>query len=113
MTDYDLIRRCDVLEILDNEGSLGRTRKLVEQLVTVTPEAQAAEIERLETYRKKTYEGLLEVTRIHDEVEAKLEKMIGGAETVLEAWDSGNEASFRDAIEEMRADVEEAKGDKP
>ena len=44
---------------------------------------------------------------------ATLEKMIGGAETVLEAWDSGNEASFRDAIEELRADVEEAKGDNP
>jgi hypothetical protein len=47
MTDQELIRRCDVLEILDNEGSLGRTRKLVEQLVAVTNEAQAAEIERL------------------------------------------------------------------
>jgi F0F1-type ATP synthase membrane subunit b/b' len=44
-----------------------------------------------------------------EELEAKLEKLIGGAETVLEAWDSGNEASFREAIEEMRADVEEAK----
>ena len=74
--------------------------------------AQAAEIERLETYRKKTYEGLLEVTRIHDEVEAKLENLLGGAETVLEAWDRGDEASFREAVEEMRADVEEAKGGK-
>lgn len=44
-----------------------------------------------------------------EELEAKLENIIGGAETVLEAWDSGDEAPFREAIEEMRADVEEAK----
>ena len=41
-----------------------------------------------------------------------MENLIAGAETVLEAWDSGNEASFREAIEEMRADVDAAKGGK-
>ena len=61
MTDYDLIRRCDVLEILDNEGSLGRTRKLVEQLVAVTPEAQAAEIKRLRGDLAKALEALGEI----------------------------------------------------
>lgn len=45
-------------------------------------------------------------------LEAKLENLLGGAETVLEAWDSGDEASFREAIEEMRADVAEARGEK-
>ena len=41
-----------------------------------------------------------------------MENLIAGAETVLEAWDRGNEAEFREAIEEMRADVEAAKGGK-
>ena len=41
-----------------------------------------------------------------------MENLIAGAETVLDAWDSGNEASFREAIEEMRADVAAAKGGK-
>jgi len=35
--------------------------------------------------------------------------LLGGAETVLEAWDRGDEADFRQAIEEMRADVEAMK----
>jgi uncharacterized coiled-coil protein SlyX len=47
-----------------------------------------------------------------EQTEAKLEKLIAGAETVLEEWDRGDEAAFRVAVEEMRADVAEAKGDK-
>ena len=39
----------------------------------------------------------------------KLANLLGGAETVLEAWDRGDEADFRQAIEEMRADVEAMK----
>jgi len=81
--------------------------------------AQAAEIERLVKERddavhlarmRKTF--IEEARDERDTFEAKLENLIGGAETVLEAWDSGDEASFREAIEEMRADVEEAKGGK-
>lgn len=45
-----------------------------------------------------------------EELEAKLEWLIVGAETVLEEWDRGDEAAFREAIEEMRCDVEETKG---
>jgi septal ring factor EnvC (AmiA/AmiB activator) len=47
-----------------------------------------------------------------DELKAKLENLIAGAETVLEEWDRGDEAAFREAIEEMRADVAAAKGEK-
>ena len=39
----------------------------------------------------------------------KLANLLGGAETVLEAWDRGDETDFRQAIEEMRADVEAMK----
>jgi hypothetical protein len=47
-----------------------------------------------------------------DEMADLLENLIAGAETVLEEWDRGNGAAFRKAIEEMRADVAAAKGEK-
>lgn len=47
-----------------------------------------------------------------DEMADRLENLIAGAETVLEEWDRGDEAAFRAAIEEMRADVAAAKGEK-
>ena len=46
-----------------------------------------------------------------EELEAKLANLIAGAETVLEEWDRGDERAFREAIEEMRADVSAAKGE--
>jgi len=46
-----------------------------------------------------------------DEMADLLENLIAGAETVLEEWDRGDEAAFREAIEEMRADVAAAKGE--
>ena len=84
-------------------------------------EAQAAEIERLRgdlakagrdlnmaRYGQPDFAWSIHKQAMAD-IEAKLENVLGGAETVLEAWDRGDEASFREAIEEMRADVEEAK----
>ena len=71
--------------------------------------AQAAEIERLKA-KLAMVEETMDAGFV--EYERKLESLLGGAETVLEAWDSGDEASFREAIEEMRADVEAAKGEK-
>jgi len=47
-----------------------------------------------------------------DEMADLLANLIAGAETVLEEWDRGDEAAFREAIEEMRADVAAAKGEK-
>jgi hypothetical protein len=47
-----------------------------------------------------------------EELEDKLENLIAGAETVLEEWDRGDEAAFREAIEGMRVDVSAAKGGK-
>jgi hemerythrin-like domain-containing protein len=46
---------------------------------------------------------------LEDELHGKLAKLVAGAEAVLEEWDRGDEQAFRDAIEELRADVEEAK----
>lgn len=53
-----------------------------------------------------------------DRLRGDLAKLIGGSETVLETWDHHMRdvvvpGSLHDAIEELRADVEEAKGDKP
>ena len=47
-----------------------------------------------------------------DEMADLLANLIAGSETVLEEWDRGDEAAFREAIEEMRADVAAAKGEK-
>ena len=91
MTDEDLIVDLNRLFWLLEEDRQYLARANTARLAARRIQAQAAEIKRLR---------------------GDVEKMIGGAETVLEAWDSGNEASFRDAIEEMRADVEEAKGGK-
>jgi len=41
------------------------------------------------------------------------DNLISGAEIVLEEWDRGNERAFREAIEEMRADVAAAKKGRP
>ena len=47
------------------------------------------------------------------QMQERLDNLIAGAETVLDEWDRGDEAAFREAIEEMRADVAAAKGEKP
>jgi endonuclease III len=46
-------------------------------------------------------------------LEQRAESLISGAEIVLEEWDRGNERAFREAIEEMRADVAAAKKGRP
>lgn len=88
-------------------------------------EAKDAEIERLrselatcEKYRDAYAECDRIGTQAVRDIEAKLENLIGGAETVLEVWDHHMRdvvvpATLNDAIEELRADVAEAKGDKP
>lgn len=45
-------------------------------------------------------------------LEHRAESLISGADTVLEEWDRGDERAFREAIEEMRADVAAWKGEK-
>ena len=128
----DLVKRWD--EYVESMGCvMGEVEHMAQQMRDRI-EAQAAEIEWYrdrvvwgfyEDETPKFYQGkegeheicepvsAKEVTCYVNEIEmleAKLEKLIGGVETVLEAWDRGDEASFREAIEEMRADVEEAKG---
>jgi len=112
---------------MTDEELIARLRKYEDDLLSITAdriEAQAAEIERLVKERdaavhlarmRKTF--IEEARDERDTFEAKLEKLIGGAETVLEAWDHHMRdvvvpGSLNDAIEEMRADVEEAKGGK-
>ena len=99
----------------------------VDEMVN-TIEAQAAEIERLAEdkrwiidERDRTFALMLSRA---EEAEAEIErlrgalaKLIGGSETVLEAWDHHMRdvvvpGSLHDAIEELRADVAEAKGGK-
>lgn len=63
-----------------------------------------------DVYDPPTFEDMAK--RIKDQHEM-LEKLIAGVETVLEEWDRGAEAAFREAIEETRADVDEAKAMMP
>jgi hypothetical protein len=55
--------------------NIDNTPCLAEEECRVAQEA-ADRIEELEADRRKTYEALLKVTRIHDEVEAKLAKAV-------------------------------------
>lgn len=59
-----------------------------------------------DVYDPPTFEDMAK--RIEDQHEM-LENLIAGVETVVEEWDRGDEAAFREAIEETRADVDEAK----
>lgn len=63
-----------------------------------------------DVYDPPTFEDM--ARRIEDQHEM-LEKLIAGVEIVLEEWDRGDEAAFREAIEETRADVHEAKAMMP
>ena len=118
----DLVKRWD--EYVESMGCvMGEVEHMAQQMRDRI-EAQAAEIERLRgdlakagrdlnmaRYGQPDFAWSIHKQAMAD-IEAKLENLLGGAETVLEAWDRGDEASFREAIEEMRADVEEAKGGK-
>ena len=78
------------------EAVADRIEALTEQLAAARRDAEEAE----------AYAG---------ELEAKLENLLGGSETVLEAWDHHMRdvvvpASLHDAIEELRADVAEVNG---
>jgi hypothetical protein len=65
-----------------------------------------ASVERLAQYISPDVRAVMLAQA--DRIDA-LEYLLCGAETVLEAWDRGDEADFRQAIEEMRADVEAMK----
>jgi len=49
----------------------------------------ADRIEELEAQQQKTYQELLKITKIHDEVEAKLAKAVEALELALELADNG------------------------
>jgi hypothetical protein len=78
----------------DSEGALqivtGTIEALTEQLAAARDDAKEAEAYagELEADRKKTYEALLKVSRIHGEVEAKLAKAVEalGAIVVDDTW---------------------------
>jgi chromosome segregation ATPase len=82
MTDAELIARLNrwieqqVLVLVDSDllPIRDRIEALTEQLAAAQQDAKEAEAyaEELEADRKKTYEALLKVSRIHGEVEAKL-----------------------------------------
>lgn len=62
-----------------------RIEALTEQLTAARDDAKEAEAyaEEVEADRKKTYEALLKVSRIHGEVEAKLAKAVEALEDIV------------------------------
>ena len=93
MSDWDKLMEParEALEALIAEGDAmaDRVDALTEQLAAARRDAEEAEayVGELEADRKKTYEALLKVTRIYDEVEAKLaecEARLGKAVEALE-----------------------------
>ena len=95
---------CDCVEknMLDRiAAQAAEIERLRSELATCEKYRDAyAEMERIGTQAVRDLEAKLAmVESVMDasfvEYEAKLENLLGGAETVLEAWDSGDEASFR------------------
>lgn len=77
MTDEELIVRLrdfKKVTVWETHDAADRIEALTEQLAAARQDAKEAEAyaEEVEADRKKTYEALLKVSRIHGEVEAKL-----------------------------------------
>jgi septal ring factor EnvC (AmiA/AmiB activator) len=75
---------CDSAEAVKIVAS--RIKALTEQLSAARKDAEEAEAyaEEVEADRKKTYEALLKVSRIHGEVEAKLAKAVEALESLIQ-----------------------------
>ena len=76
--DAELIARLRDLGFNLTDAAADRIEALTEQLTAAQHDAKEAEAyaEEVEADRKKTYEALLKVSRIHGEVEAKLAKAV-------------------------------------
>ena len=88
MTDEELIARLRELTGTYGIGDLAadRIKALTEQLTAAQQDAKEADAyaEELEADRRKTYEALLKVSRIHGEVEAKLAKAVEALEALIQ-----------------------------
>jgi hypothetical protein len=83
--DKELIARLRRMDTWLFDTAADRIKALTEQLAAAQHDAKEAEAyaEEVEADRKKTYEALLKVSRIHGEVEAKLTLMMTERD---EAW---------------------------
>ena len=93
-----------------------RIKALTEQLSAARKDAEEAEAyaEEVEADRKKTYEALLKVSRIHGEVEAKLAKAVEALEFYATLIGGKHECPWHmlseDFGEKSRATLAEIKG---
>jgi len=90
-----------------------RIEALTEQLTAARQDAKAAEAyaEEVEADRKKTYEALLKVSRIHGEVEAKLAKAVEVLNALDATLDRNGWHFASIAREDIRAAIAEIKGE--
>jgi hypothetical protein len=100
----DLISDAAAIEILTEQ--LEATRADAKEA-----EAYAEELEKrvafVEGERRKTFQALLKVTKIHDEVEAKLAKAVRGLNAIC-VW--GEDTYARDMARTTLAEIEGEKG---
>jgi len=108
----DLISDAAAIEILTEQ--LEATRADAKEA-----EAYAEELEKrvafVEGERRKTLQALLKVTKIHDEVEAKLAKAVEGLRDAVDAWDNHNKTGDMMQgywVTDARATLAEIEGEK-
>jgi hypothetical protein len=69
----------------------------------------------VEEERRKAFQGLLKVTKIHDDVEAKLEKAVDGLRDAVDAWDNHDKTGDMMQghwVTDARATLAEIEGEK-
>ena len=119
MTDAELI---ESLRLWNRDDAADRIEQLVatnealtEQLAAARDDAKEAEAyaEELEADRKKTYEALLKVSRIHGEVEAKLAKAVEALDMLVRDCEADYPPSHGAIKHFAIATLAEIKGDAP
>ena len=110
MTDEELIARLrqDDTDFWHCEAA-DRIEALTEQLTAARADSKEADAHavELESDRRKTYEALLLMSRLHSEVEAKLAKAVEALQDIFEKPRSAD-WTYAELISEMKKEAREA-----
>ena len=90
-----------------------QTWQLEDEPISTMPYVRADRIEELEAQQAKTYQALLKVTKIHDEVEVKLAKAVEALGDLADCVDDGcfcSEMQMATTMDQARATLAELKG---
>ena len=87
------------------KGSWGRYREFDNDVEYV----RADRIEELEAERRKTFQALLKVTKIHDEVEAKLAKAVEALGNVVGEYDLFRKDEYERGLSPLDDEIHDAR----